>query len=200
MTKPTPQGTEQQSFHFTASQWALERIHNHPGGIALSTTIALASSFLAEHYSADAMLFALLIGMAFNFTKAEDRVGIGQVPEWAPENFTIPVGATAGLIQRFSWAEPREAVEYSRTWFDASRADYVQRGLLSAAEIRRKRGEKLLAHSNCRRYLDEGFVKFNGEIQPHWRAVDHEGNAVETFVSKRSDRRAALKFLRNSNQ
>ncbi len=33
----------------------------------LAATIALASSFLAEHYGAPAMLFALLIGMAFNF-------------------------------------------------------------------------------------------------------------------------------------
>lgn len=37
------------------------------GGLLLAGTIALASSFLAEHYGAPAMLFALLIGMAFNF-------------------------------------------------------------------------------------------------------------------------------------
>ena len=39
----------------------------HRGGLTLAATIALASSFLAEHYGAPAMLFALLIGMAFNF-------------------------------------------------------------------------------------------------------------------------------------
>jgi uncharacterized membrane protein YadS len=39
----------------------------HRGGLTLATSIALASSFLAEHYGAPAMLFALLIGMAFNF-------------------------------------------------------------------------------------------------------------------------------------
>lgn len=39
----------------------------HKGGLVLAATIALASSFLAEHYGAPAMLFALLIGMAFNF-------------------------------------------------------------------------------------------------------------------------------------
>jgi uncharacterized integral membrane protein (TIGR00698 family) len=39
----------------------------HKGGLALAATIALAASFLAEHYGAPAMLFALLIGMAFNF-------------------------------------------------------------------------------------------------------------------------------------
>ncbi|MBI6630796.1 putative sulfate exporter family transporter [Pontibaca sp. S1109L] len=40
---------------------------SHRGGIALSATIALAAGFLADHYAAPAMLFALLIGMAFNF-------------------------------------------------------------------------------------------------------------------------------------
>ena len=28
-----------------------------------------------------------------------------------------------------------------------------------------------------------------------WRAVDHEGEVVEVFVTKRRDRRAALEFL-----
>lgn len=39
----------------------------HRGGVILATTIGLAASFLAEHYGAPAMLFALLLGMAFNF-------------------------------------------------------------------------------------------------------------------------------------
>ena len=39
----------------------------HRGGVVLATTIGLAASFLAEHYGAPALLFALLLGMAFNF-------------------------------------------------------------------------------------------------------------------------------------
>ncbi len=31
-----------------------------------------------------------------------------------------------------------------------------------------------------------------------WRAVDHEGEVLEAFVSKRRDRKAALKFLRKA--
>ncbi|MDP3961455.1 MAG: putative sulfate exporter family transporter [Pseudorhodobacter sp.] len=45
----------------------MDWVNDNRGGIALATTIALAASFLAEHYGAPAMLFALLIGMAFNF-------------------------------------------------------------------------------------------------------------------------------------
>lgn len=47
------------------------------GGIALATTIALASSFLAEHYGAPAMLFALLLGMAFNFLNEHPNASAG---------------------------------------------------------------------------------------------------------------------------
>ncbi len=47
------------------------------GGIALATTIALAASFLAEHYGAPAMLFALLLGMAFNFMNEGPRAAEG---------------------------------------------------------------------------------------------------------------------------
>lgn len=45
----------------------IEWVNAHRGGVVLATTIGLAASFLAEHYGAPAMLFALLIGMAFNF-------------------------------------------------------------------------------------------------------------------------------------
>ena len=40
------------------------------------------------------------------------------------------------------------------------------------------------------------FVKINGETHCLWRAVDHEGEILESFVTKRRDRKAAYKFLR----
>jgi putative transposase len=47
-------------------------------------------------------------------------------------------------------------------------------------------------------HLDEVFVKINGETHYLWCAVDHEGEVLESFVTKRRDRAAALKFLRKS--
>ena len=38
-------------------------------------------------------------------------------------------------------------------------------------------------------------MKINGETHYLWREVDHEGEVLETFVTKRRDRQAALKFL-----
>ena len=41
-------------------------------------------------------------------------------------------------------------------------------------------------------------MKINGERHYYWRAVDHEGELLESYVSKRHDRKAALKFTRKS--
>jgi len=45
-------------------------------------------------------------------------------------------------------------------------------------------------------HLYEVFVKINGETHYLWRAIDHEGEVLEAFVSKRRDRKAALVFLK----
>ena len=37
-------------------------------------------------------------------------------------------------------------------------------------------------------------MKINGETHYPWRAVDHEGEVLEVFATKRRDPRAALKF------
>ncbi|MCF3594608.1 IS6 family transposase [Rhodobacteraceae bacterium LMO-12] len=71
-------------------------------------------------------------------------------------------------------------------------------GPMFAAEIRRNRINGMRAHSNWQWHLDEVFVKINGELHYLERAVDHEGEVVESFVTKRRDRKAALKFIRKS--
>ena len=69
-------------------------------------------------------------------------------------------------------------------------------GPLFAGEIRRRRAANLRAVPQWRWHLDEVFVKINGETHYLWRAVDHEGEVLEVFATKRRDRRAALKFLK----
>ena len=70
-------------------------------------------------------------------------------------------------------------------------------GPLFAAEIRKRRVEGMKS-SRWRWHLDEIFVKINGEQHYLWRAVDHEGEVLESFVSRTRDRRAALKFIRKA--
>jgi putative transposase len=71
-------------------------------------------------------------------------------------------------------------------------------GPMFAAEIRRKRVQQMRSYSNWQWHLDEVFVKINGVTHYLWRAVDHEGEVLESYVTKRRDRKAALKFLRKS--
>jgi putative transposase len=70
-------------------------------------------------------------------------------------------------------------------------------GPMFAAEIRKRRIEGMRS-SRWRWHLDEVFVKINGETHYLWRAVDHEGEVLESYVTKRRDRKAALKFLRKA--
>jgi putative transposase len=44
--------------------------------------------------------------------------------------------------------------------------------------------------------LDEVFVKVNGKLRYLWRVVDHEGEVLETVVTAKRDKAAALKFLK----
>ena len=68
-------------------------------------------------------------------------------------------------------------------------------GPMFAAEIRKRRVNHR-SYSQWRWHLDEVFVRVNGETHYLWRAVDHEGEVLEVFATKRRDRRAALKFLK----
>ena len=71
-------------------------------------------------------------------------------------------------------------------------------GPMFAAEIRRNRVSRMRSYSNWQWHLDEVFVKINGETHYLWRAVDHEGEVLESYVAKHRDRKAALKFLRKA--
>ena len=78
------------------------------------------------------------------------------------------------------------------------RAWWNRFGPMFAAEIRKKRSSSMRAHIQWRWHLDEVFVRINGETYYLWRAVDHEGEVLEAFVTKRRDRNAALRFLRKA--
>ena len=70
-------------------------------------------------------------------------------------------------------------------------------GPMFAAEICKRR-VAFMKSSRWQWHLDEMFVKMNGERHYLWRAVYHESEVLESFVTKTRDKRAALKFLRKS--
>jgi putative transposase len=71
-------------------------------------------------------------------------------------------------------------------------------GPLFAAEIRLKQAQRMRTWQHWQWHLDEVFVRINGETFYLWRAIDHEGEVLESFVSKRRDHKAASKFLRKA--
>jgi transposase-like protein len=69
-------------------------------------------------------------------------------------------------------------------------------GPMFAAEIRKRRVARMRGYPQWRWDLDEVFVKINGKLCHLWRAVDHEGEVLETVVTAKRDKAAALKSLK----
>ncbi len=82
--------------------------------------------------------------------------------------------------------------------YETVRAWWNRFGLVFAADIRKKRSALMRSHIQWRWHLDEVFVRINGKVYYLWRAVDNEGEVLEVFVTKRRDRKAALRFLRKA--
>ena len=45
-------------------------------------------------------------------------------------------------------------------------------------------------------HLDEMYVRINGGMHYLWRAVDHEGENLESYVTKKRDKSAVLAFMK----
>ena len=71
-------------------------------------------------------------------------------------------------------------------------------GPVFAGDIRRKRVSYMRGFRHWRWHLDEMYVKINGEMHYLWRAVDHEGEILESFVTKIRDKAAALAFMKKA--
>ena len=71
-------------------------------------------------------------------------------------------------------------------------------GPIFASEIRKKRSQAMRQCPQWRWHLDEVFVKINGKQHYLWRAVDHEGEVLESYVTKHRDRKSALRFLKKA--
>ena len=66
-------------------------------------------------------------------------------------------------------------------------------GILFAKDLKKKAAH---CYSHWRWHIDEVFVKITGKTYYFWRAIDHEGAVLDCFVSKKQDRKSALKVLK----
>jgi GntR family transcriptional regulator len=59
--------------------------------------------------------------------RAEDSVGQGPLPDWAPTDFPHPPAAPLPMITRISWDQEGRKAEASWTWYDPETVRYVAR-------------------------------------------------------------------------
>jgi putative transposase len=71
-------------------------------------------------------------------------------------------------------------------------------GPLFTADVRRQRVSRMRGFRQWKWHLDEVYVKINGEMHYLWRAVDQEGEVLESYVTKTRDKAAALSFIRKT--
>ena len=71
-------------------------------------------------------------------------------------------------------------------------------GPMFASAIRKQRVSYMRGYRHWRWHLDEVYVKINGEMHYLWRAVDHEGEVLESYVTKTRDKAAALTFIKKA--
>lgn len=65
-------------------------------------------------------------------------------------------------------------------------------------KIRKRRSERVRQSPQWQWHLDEVFVKIRGKTHYLWCAVDHEGEVLESFVTKTGDKTSELKFMRKA--
>jgi putative transposase len=56
-----------------------------------------------------------------------------------------------------------------------------------AGDIRHQRVSRMRGFRHWRWHLDEMYVKLNVEMVCLWRAVDHEGEVLESYVTRTSE-------------
>jgi putative transposase len=71
-------------------------------------------------------------------------------------------------------------------------------GPLFAADVRRQRVSRMCGFRQWKWHLDEVYVKINGEMRYLWRAVDQDGEVLESYVTKTRDKDAALRFIKRA--
>jgi putative transposase len=71
-------------------------------------------------------------------------------------------------------------------------------GPMFAAEIRRRRVDRMRSRKHWQWHLDEVIVKIHGVTHCMRPAVDHEGEVLERLVTRTRDRMAPVKFLRKT--
>jgi GntR family transcriptional regulator len=118
------------AFGTTGDAHRIRRLRSLGGRPAALEEIWLDAGYAAELYAADlseSLYLHYRKVLGFWIARAEDRIGVGTVPAWAPPGFGLAAGASCGFVERLGFAQDGASAEFSRTWFDHTVARYVSR-------------------------------------------------------------------------
>ncbi|CAN7481753.1 GntR family transcriptional regulator [Neorhizobium sp. LjRoot104] len=117
-------------FGFSPEGHRIRRIRRLSGKVAALEEIWLDGSYVAaiapEELSESLYLY-YRTRLGLWIARAEDKIGLDTVPDWAPSGFGQKPGAPIPYVLRTSQAQDGALAEVSRTWFDHSVARYVSR-------------------------------------------------------------------------
>ena len=65
--------------------------------------------------------------LGFWISRAEDRLKVGNVPDWSPAQFQLAPGQACCKIERKAWSSGGTLEEFSSTWVNTRLARYVAR-------------------------------------------------------------------------
>jgi putative transposase len=112
---------------------------------------------------------------------------LGNIGRPIQQSFCAPI-AVHNMTTEQADTSPDETVRF---WWNRF-------GPMFAADIRRQRVQAMRGVRHWRWHLDEMYVKLNGEMVYLWRAVDHEGEILESYITKTPDKAAALTFMKKA--
>jgi GntR family transcriptional regulator len=117
-------------FGFSPEGHRIRRIRRLSGQMAALEEIWLDGSYTPSITAADlseSLYLYYRTRLGLWISKAEDRIDLDRVPDWAPPAFGQSPGTPIPHVLRLSQAQDGAVAEVSRTWFDHSVARYVSR-------------------------------------------------------------------------
>ncbi|WP_033419168.1 GntR family transcriptional regulator [Pseudorhodobacter ferrugineus] len=118
------------AFGDSADGFRIRRLRYLSGKVAAVEEIWLDGSYAGAIAPADLLESLYLYyreKLGLWIARAEDRVGLGHCPVWAPETFPHVAGTALPQITRVSWGQDGRKAEASWTWYDPNVAQYVAR-------------------------------------------------------------------------
>jgi GntR family transcriptional regulator len=118
------------TFGTSAEGHRIRRLRSLSGEVAAVEEIWLDGDYVASIAPGDlseSLYLYYRTRLGLWIARAEDRVGQGPLPDWAPAEFPHRPGTPLPEITRISWAQDGARAEVSRTWFDPDTTRYVAR-------------------------------------------------------------------------